>query len=48
MGKVAQAMNPKAIAVLGKKVGEHFNTASYQTTHLNGARSWVPTRKPVR
>lgn len=36
MGKVAQAMNPKAIAVLGKKVGEHFNTASYQTTHLNG------------
>ncbi|MBS7695392.1 hypothetical protein KIN08_17760, partial [Vibrio cholerae] len=28
MGKVAQAMNPKAIAVLGKKVGEHFNTAS--------------------
>ena len=36
MGKIAEAMNPKAIAVLGKKVGEHFNTASYQTTHLNG------------
>ncbi|AZF34875.1 Gluconate 2-dehydrogenase, membrane-bound, flavoprotein [Pseudomonas sp. R4-39-08] len=36
MSKVAQAVNPKAIAVLGKKVGEHFNTAAYQTTHLNG------------
>ena len=36
MGKIAEAMSPKAIAVIGKKVGEHFNTASYQTTHLNG------------
>ena len=36
MGKVAEAMGPKAIAVIGKKVGDHFNTASYQTTHLNG------------
>jgi gluconate 2-dehydrogenase alpha chain len=36
LSKIAQAMNPKSIAVLGKKVKEHFNTASYQTTHLNG------------
>ena len=36
MGKIAEAMNPKAIARIGKQVGDHFNTASYQTTHLNG------------
>ncbi len=36
LSKIAQAMNPKAIAVLGKQVKDHFNTASYQTTHLNG------------
>ncbi|HCV41167.1 MAG TPA: GMC family oxidoreductase, partial [Pseudomonas sp.] len=36
LSKIAQAMNPKSIAVLGKKVKEHFNTANYQTTHLNG------------
>jgi gluconate 2-dehydrogenase alpha chain len=29
-------MGPKAIAVIGKQVGDHFNTAAYQTTHLNG------------
>jgi gluconate 2-dehydrogenase alpha chain len=34
MGKIAKAMNPKADRLLGKKVGDHFNTASYQTTHL--------------
>jgi len=36
LSKIAQAMNPKSIAILGKKVGEKFNTAAYQTTHLNG------------
>lgn len=34
--KVAQAMNPKSIAIFGKRPGDHFDISSYQTTHLNG------------
>ncbi|SEJ58217.1 GMC oxidoreductase, partial [Azotobacter beijerinckii] len=36
MRKIAEAMNPKAIAVHVKNFGEHFNTRAYQTTHLLG------------
>ncbi|MBB3102966.1 gluconate 2-dehydrogenase alpha chain [Azomonas macrocytogenes] len=36
MKKIAEAMNPKALKVSVKGAGSHFNTASYQTTHLNG------------
>jgi len=36
MKKIAEAMNPEHISVSVKDFGGHFNTASYQTTHLNG------------
>ena len=36
MQGIAQAMNPKSISISGKKVGDHFDTVSYQTTHMNG------------
>ncbi|SEJ57493.1 GMC oxidoreductase, partial [Azotobacter beijerinckii] len=36
MRKIAEAMNPKTIAVHVKNVGDHFNTRAYQTTHLLG------------
>lgn len=36
MRRIAEAMNPKALAILGKQPGDRFNTQSYQTTHLNG------------
>lgn len=36
MKRIAEAMNPKAINVQVKAPGTHFNTVSYQTTHLNG------------
>ncbi len=36
MRAVAQAMGPKALRVYVKNFGDHFDTTSYQTTHLNG------------
>ena len=36
MKKIAEAMDPEHISVSVKDFGGHFNTASYQTTHLNG------------
>lgn len=36
MKKIAEAMNPEHISVSVKDFGGHFNTTSYQTTHLNG------------
>ena len=36
MRGIAQAMGPKALHVGVKAFGEHFDTVSYQTTHLNG------------
>ncbi|WP_236493273.1 GMC family oxidoreductase [Xanthomonas massiliensis] len=33
---IARAMGPKATRVLVRDYGEHFDTTSYQTTHLNG------------
>ncbi|MBB2897421.1 GMC family oxidoreductase [Pseudomonas sp. AS2.8] len=36
MKKIAEAMSPEHISVAVKDFGGHFNTASYQTTHLNG------------
>ncbi|MEH3021546.1 MAG: GMC family oxidoreductase [Pseudomonas oryzihabitans] len=36
MKKIAEAMSPEHISVSVKEFGSHFNTASYQTTHLNG------------
>ena len=36
MGAIAKAMGGKAMSVSGKKEGTHFDTNSYQTTHLNG------------
>ena len=36
MHKIAEAMNPKAILGAAKKEGAHFDTTSYQTTHMNG------------
>jgi gluconate 2-dehydrogenase alpha chain len=36
MGKIAKAMAPKSILESCKKPGTHFDTTSYQTTHMNG------------
>lgn len=36
MSGIAKAMGGHSIGVYGKKPGAHFDTASYQTTHLNG------------
>lgn len=36
MSTIAKAMGGHAIGVYGKKPGTHFDTSSYQTTHLNG------------
>jgi gluconate 2-dehydrogenase alpha chain len=36
MQGIAEAMGPKAVRVFVKNFGEHFDTTSYQTTHLNG------------
>jgi gluconate 2-dehydrogenase alpha chain len=36
MRGIAEAMGPKAVRVFVKNFGEHFDTTSYQTTHLNG------------
>jgi len=36
MSGVAKAMGGHSIGVYGKKPGAHFDTNSYQTTHLNG------------
>jgi gluconate 2-dehydrogenase alpha chain len=36
MRSIAQAMGPKELRVSVKKPGDHFDTTSYQTTHLNG------------
>ncbi len=33
---IAEAMGPQAVRVLVKDFGDHFDTTSYQTTHLNG------------
>jgi gluconate 2-dehydrogenase alpha chain len=34
--EILKSMNPKAVAVSVKKPGDHFDTRSYQTTHLVG------------
>ena len=36
MQKAAEAMNPKSLRVGRKEFGEHFDTRSYQTTHMGG------------
>ncbi|MCU7239091.1 GMC family oxidoreductase [Pseudomonas peradeniyensis] len=36
MGKIAEAMGPKAISAGKKAFGQHFDASTYQTTHLNG------------
>ena len=36
MRRIAEALGPKSRHVSVKNVGEHFDTVSYQTTHLNG------------
>lgn len=48
MGKVAQAMNPKAIAVLGKKSVITSIPPLTRPPTSTVAPSWAPTRKPVR
>lgn len=34
--EIARRMGPKAVSVAVKNFGDHFDAASYQTTHLNG------------
>jgi gluconate 2-dehydrogenase alpha chain len=36
MAPIAKAMNPKLIAGSPKNANSHFDTTSYQTTHMNG------------
>jgi choline dehydrogenase-like flavoprotein len=36
MLRVARAMNPRSIQVVGKNFGDHFDARPYQTTHLAG------------
>lgn len=48
MRGIAEAMGPDTIGASVKYYGDHFDTTSYQTTHLNGGPSWGPTPRPVR
>lgn len=48
MEPIAKAMNPKHIIGSPKNADSHFDTTSYQTTHMNGGAVMGKIRRPAR
>ncbi len=47
MAPIAKAMKPKYILGSPKNANSHFDTTTYQTTHMNGGAVMGKIRKPA-